>query len=288
MRSAIKNVCIKTVSVFVLLFGFIFSLSAFGMVGDMIICDAGYDQKSYDANHEYLKKNPNNVMMIYGLGIDALCIGKTDEGMRYIEDASNGGHIMASHIMALYYKTDGTLDSSTKLTKNPYNFNQMLFYYERAAKLIELSSDYPEGVTEDMPYLEEHNWVSAKVFVSLPGSYFNGYSRALGDILRDEADVTDTEKVLEKMRDAAYRCLQRPALSVWNDSKKTIAKSLQVRCQAMWDFADGAISLEEERIRVAGSCSVALRDCPEHKQIIGQLKQLVRVMRDEKKSVPFL
>ena len=134
---------------------------------------------------------------------------------------------MASRIMALYYRTDKTFDSSADLTQDPYNFNQMLGYYERAAEQIESVKDYPEGTTKDMPELEKHNRISAKVFVSLPSSYFNGYSRALGDILRGEANVTDTEEVLENMRGASDRCLQRLSLSVWNDQRETVANALK-------------------------------------------------------------
>ena len=86
MSSAIENACIKTVSVFVLLFGFIFSLSAFGMVGDMIKCGTVDNAKRYEQISKYLKKNPKDVMMIYALGIDALCTGKTDEGMEHVPD----------------------------------------------------------------------------------------------------------------------------------------------------------------------------------------------------------
>ena len=275
MRSAIENVCIKTVSVFVLLFGFVFSLNAFGMVGDLIKCES----VDYNSRLKVFKKEPNDILNIYHLGIGALCTGRTDEGIKHIKQASNRGHIMASEIVALHYKTDGTLDSSAKLTKDPVNFDKMLFYYERAAEQIESARNYPEGVTEDMPYLEEHSWTSAKVFVSLPALYYRGYGRSVGGALRGEADYVDTIEVLHRMRDAADRCLDRPSLSVWNGRREIIANALQVRCQAMWDFSDNVISLEEERIRIARNCSVALRDCPEHKQVMEQLTQLAREMR---------
>ena len=287
MRSAIKNICIKTVSVFVLLFGFIFSLSAFGMIGNLFTCGAGNDQKSYDANHEYLKKFPNDVMMIYGLGIDALCIGKTDEGMEHVENASDGGHIMASRIMALYYRTDGTFNSS-QFTEDPENFDKMLFYYERTAKLIESNNSYPEGTTDDMPYLEEQGRISARIFTALPRSYYYGYGMALEDILRSEVDVTDTEKVLRRMQNAAERCLERPALSVWNDDKDMIAKALQLRCQAMKDFASGALDLETTRIVLAKQCAVPLGECPEHQNIINELVALANVMWAQLDEAPVI
>ena len=286
MRSAIKNVCIKTVSIFVVLFGFIFSLSAFGTVGSIVQCD-GDDLKDYNEIREYLKKNPKDVMMIYSLGVNALCIGRMEEAIDHIENASSGGHIAASHIMALYHKTDGTFDNS-QLTMDPQNFSDMIHYYEEAAKQIEAASNYPEGVTEDMPYLEEHSRTSAKVFVSLPDSYYNGYGMALGAVLEGKANYVDTTEVLRRMRDAADRCLARPSLSVWNGNKKAITNAVRVRCQAMFDFADDALGLEQTRISVARQCSVPPSECSEHKGVISDLAVLSGVMWEKLDAAPII
>ena len=289
MRSGIKNVFIKAVGILVVLFGFIFSLSAFGMVGDMINCE-GSNVADYNEGHQYLQKNPNDVMMIYSLGIDALCIGETGEGIKHIENASNGGHIGASRIMALYYRTDGSLDNSAQVTQDPINFDKMIFYYEKAAENIESAKNYPKGVTEDMPYLEEHHRISAKVFVSLPDSYYRGYVKAIMDIMRGGESVSDTREVLIGMRGSAERCLNRPSLSVWNGDKKTIANALRVRCQAMWDFADEVIALEEERIAVAErQCAASsISKCSEHHSVVSQIANLSHVMQGQMDSVPVI
>ncbi len=285
-----SNVCIKTASVFIMLFAFTFSLSAFASMGDLINCTDFNDQETYNDTIDYLKKNPEDVVMIYGLGINALCIGKTEEGISHIKNASNGGHIMASRIMALYHRTDGTWDSSAELTNDSYHFNQMLGYYERAALLIESAPHYPEGTTRDMLYLEEHVRISAKVFVSLPDIYYKGYVAAIVDIMSDEEAYIDTRDVLVAMQDSAGRCLRRPSLSVWNGQRGAIAHALQVRCQAMWDFADKAITLEEKRIDIAErDCSSShLSQCSEHHNIVNQIVSLSYVMQEQMDSVPVI
>ncbi|MDE0119070.1 MAG: hypothetical protein OXM55_03580 [Bdellovibrionales bacterium] len=272
-----SNVCIKIASVFIMLFSFIFSLSAFAFIN----CSSA--SGDYEGNLKVFKTFPNDLTVIHTLGINAYCTGREEEGIKYIERASDGGHIKASNVMALYYETD---NGSVTLTKDPVHFDKMLFYYERAATQIELASNYPEGTTEDMPYLEEHNRTSAKIFVSLPYQYYKGYGRALGATLRGDIEYVDTEEVVYKMRESSERCLRRPSLAVWKDDRGVIAHALRVHCQAMWDFANDALSLEEERIRVAKNCSVALRECSAHKKIMDQLKQLAIEMKDKSKSVP--
>ena len=164
MRSTIENICKKTVSVFVLFFGFIFSLSAFGeMVGDAINCE-GVNVKRYERKLKIVNRDPNNARKVYGLGMYALCLGNMEEGMGYIIKASAGGHIAANRMAALFYGTDGTFYYS-HLTEDRQKFSDMIHYYEEAAKQIEAASNYPEGVTKDMPHLEEHGRISARVFL---------------------------------------------------------------------------------------------------------------------------
>ena len=285
MRLAIKNVCVKTVSVFVLLFGFNFSLNASGMIGDAINCEKA-SLKRYKMWRKIVDKDPSNVIKIYNLGIFTLCLGnKIEEGMGYIERASSSDHIAATLVAALYYKTDGTFNRS-RLTEDPQKFSDMITYYEEAAKQIESARNYPEGVTKDMPNLEKHYQISAEIFVSLPDSYYRGYDRALDDIVMGEAEYVDTKTVLTNMQKAAERCLKRPSLSVWNGKREVITKALRVRCQAMKDFADDALELERTRIAIAQDCSVPLRECSEHQDVVSQVASLEDTMWSKLDSVP--
>ncbi len=264
-----------------------FSYSSFAV--NLIRCE-GKDLQEYNEYKPVYDNNPGNVQDIYNMSVRAICVNKMQEGMTLLERSADGGHVQANYYMGEYYKRDKSFDTSKPFTKDSKHFNAMLFYYNRAADLIESNPQYPEGTTEDMPYLEEHNRISAKVFVSLPGFYFKGYSRALSEILKnaEKTEYTDTLEVLRKMRDSADRCLGRPALSVWKHKQREIGHALQVRCGASWDFAESAISLEQKRLRVARQCTVPLKECPEHQEIMKALIDLSKIRMEKSNSVPLL
>ncbi|MCY4321923.1 MAG: hypothetical protein OXC37_05955 [Bdellovibrionaceae bacterium] len=283
------NGFIKAGSLLIMLFSFTFSLSSFGAPGDLIHCRSTDNQKGYQRTKEYLQEFPNDMAMIYNLGVNAFCIGKKEEGIQHIKNASNGGHILASRIIARYYYTDKTLDRSVEMTTDPHHFNQMLGYIERAADLIEAARYYPEGTTDDMPEIEEKNRLSAKIFIALPNTYYKGYVAAIVDIISGEGNISyiDTKEVLIRMRDSSERCLRRPSLSVWKGDRETIAYSLQLRCQAMWYFADEALILEEKRISAERDCaSTPIKECSEHQNIVNQLVDLSHIMQKQLDSAP--
>ena len=260
---------------------FLFSDSSFA-----ILNWSKCDQEDYYSYKKVYEKNPGDVRIIYSMSILALCAEKKAEGMALLEKAADGGHVNANRLMGKYYKQDKTFDSS-KRTNDPHNYNAMLFYYERAAKLIENNPQYPEGAYSNTSYLEEHNRVSARVFVTLPGSYFNGYSTAVGNILNsaEKVSYTDTLETLGKMLDSAERCLQRPALAVWKSKQTEIGHALKVHCRAFRDFAEEALPLEEQRIAIAERCATPLKECSEHQEIINTLTGLAHAMFKKSDSV---
>ena len=264
-------------------------LSSNGAVGALKPNCEGGSQQDYDEYRPAYEDDPGNVRKIYNMSIYAICTNRMQEGMALLERSADGGHVQANYYMGYYYSKDKSFDTSKPHTIDPENFNAMLFYFNRAADLIEGNSQYPEGTYKDIPHLEERNRISARVFVSLPGLYFKGYSRALGGkILKDaeRTEYTDTLEVLNKMRVAAERCLQRPALAVWKHKQGEIGNALRVRCGAMRDFAIDALPLEKERLGVARQCAGPLKECSEHQEIINALIGLANTMRETLNSVP--
>lgn len=262
--------------------------SSNGAVGASLISCEGDSQQKYNEFKPVYEKNPGDLLNIYGMGVDAICLNKMQEGMTLLERSADGGHVQANYYMGVYYGKDRSFELSNPLTKDPENFNAMLFYFNRAADLIEGNPRYPEGTTEDMPEFEEKNHISARVFVSLSGFYFDGYSIAVGKILKDaeRTEYTDTLEVLNKMRVVAERCLQRPALAVWKHKQGEIGNALRVRCGAYRDFAIDAFPLEKERLGVARQCAGPLKECSEHQEIINALIGLANTMRETANSVP--
>ena len=262
--------------------------SSNGAVGANLIRCEGDSQQKYNEYRPVYEKDPGDIVNIYIMGIAAICINKIQEGMALLERSADGGHVQTNYYMGVYYEKDRSFDLSKPFTKDPENFNAMLFYYNRAADLIEGNPQYPEGTTEDMPEFEEKNRISARVFVLLPDIYFRGYSIALDKILKDaeRTEYTDTLEVLNKMRVASERCLQRPALAVWKHKQGEIGNTLRVRCGAYRDFAIDAFPLEKERLGVARQCAGPLKECSEHQEIMNTLIGLANTMFEALYSVP--
>jgi len=136
--------------------------------------------------------------------------------------------------------------------------------------------------------LEQTSYTSAGIFGTLPYFYYKGYVRAIQDTLRTNSKYSDLTEVLVKMLNSAERCLQRPSLAAWKSKRQTIWNILQERCGAMKDFAGEILILEQERAAIAGGCSRSLGECPEHKEIVDQIKAASRFMWDTINAVPTL
>ena len=234
----------------------------------------------------YIAQDPNDPIRHYMAGSSIYCEGNVEEGMGYIERASDMGHIAASYALGLYFGSDKTGDFDKQVAEIQENYDAAIFYYERAAREIESAPNYPHNTYRDIPDIEGKSYMSIFVYFALSYSYYNGYIRAIRDMIKNDTTYTDTILVLTKMQNAAERCLNRPSLSVWGARQGEIAHSKQVICQARKDFADTALNLELQRVEVAGQCSVSLGECGEHKDIVSRLVQASKEMGNRIRSVP--
>ena len=229
--------------------------------------------------------NPNDPVSNYTAGFIMVCSGDRG-GLGHIERASDMGHVLASYFLGYYHRKDKDLNSSSFLPTTQENYDAAIFYYERAATLIENTSHYPSGAHRDVSEVEGKSYISIRTFLYLINLYFDGYSLALGDMLENDVSYTDTIKVLENMKNAAERCLKRPSLSIWKAKQAEITHSKQVKCQARKDFAEQALNLEFQRIEIAKHCEVSLKDCTDHQAIFQQIVQVTQEMNDKVNSVP--
>ena len=228
-------------------------------------------QQSYDEYKPVYENDPGNVKKIYSMSVKAICLGKMAEGMTLLERSSDGGHVEGSFYMAVYYETDKTFDTINRnITKDSENFNASLFYYKRAVAQIEANPNYPEDTYSNIPYLEEHNQTSVKVFTTVPIMYYKGYINAVNDMLNnvDREVYIDTLEALEKMKQSSEQCLARPSLPVWKEKQEHAYKVMQVHCQAMRDFSIHVYPLEQKRIRIAEECVSSLKYCSEHNTVV--------------------
>ena len=250
-------------------------------VGDMIRCDA--DDRSIEKYNKFkgiLQNEPGNTSVMFTLGIRSFCLNKTQEGMAYMQRASDNGHVDATDTVAMYYYSDGTFDSNNGLTEDQKNYDATIYYHEKAVDLIESAPNYPEGVNDDQVSFEKDTRTSAYVFTQLPFIYYMGYVRAMIEITSSSEKLLyeDSIEVLNKMEDSSDRCLRRPALSQWQSKRDRTYRAMQIQCQARKEFAAQSIPLEQKRMRVARNCSGPLGDCPEHKEIVDQLIDLSNIM----------
>lgn len=280
-----RGVCPKAVMLAVLFIGigFVFSLNAFS-VGNAIKCTSENNLQAYNRLHK-LKKGSSDSGIYYSLAITSLCIGKEAEGMSHLQKASDMGHVGATYLLGVYYNTNKTFDLS-KNADSPENWNAAVHYYEKAAATIEGISNYPDEVME---FHERVSQTSYYVFTNLLTIYFNGYSVAVGEILNsvERMSYIDTLEVLQKLRNTAIRCLERPALSAWKEKKALVYESQQIRCLASLNFVEAVFPLEQQRIQVAQNCRVVpLSGCSEHQQVVNEIGKLVNKMFKEKDSAP--
>ena len=231
--------------------------------------------------------NPDDPASNYAAGRIMYCAGEEEKGLGYIERASDMNHVTASYFLGEYYRKDKDINSSTNLPTTQENYDAAIFYYERAAGDIENTTSYPKRPDGRGIYgTEEEHYMSVRVFLHLNRLYYNGYSRALGDMLKNDVSYTDTIQVLENMKSAADRCLKRPSLSIWGARQNEITDSKQVICQARKDFAEKTHDLELQRIEIAKYCEVSLKECDAHKTVFSQIAQAAREMVREMKTVP--
>ena len=254
-------------------------------VGDLIKCNS---INTYGESVRIAQGDPGNNRKVYNAGLTGLCEGKIQAGMAYIQRASDMGHVSASDVMNLYYRSDGSFDSHQGVTQNQENFDAMIYYAERTANQIERAVNYPDGINEDQPNLEKDSYVSVHIFIDLPKYYYTAYTRSIIEIINSSEKLiyTDSINVLSLMQSSANRCLRRPALSVWRAEKRAhLHRVMQVKCQARRDFATQALVLEQERIQVSRECSGPLGDCQQHQEIVSELIHLSNIMADELNSI---
>lgn len=282
-----RGVCPKAVKLTVLFvgMGFVFSVNAFA-VGDLLSCNSSHTLERYNKLHRLIK-NDSNIALVYNLASTSLCLRKINEGMAHLQKASDSGHIAATYLLGLYYKKNRTFDSAESV-EGIENLNNAIHYYAKAAQMIESLSNYPNGATEDMKYIESTVYTSYYVFRNLSDLYFKGYSIAIRDIVNGSTRVsyTDTLDVLNNMRTTAIMCVERPSLSVWKSKRDIIYKAQQIECEAFLRFAEAAYPLEQQRLQIARNCAIPSSKCSEHKVIVDQIGQLVGNMFNQIRSAP--
>ncbi len=284
-----RGACPKAVKLAVLLvgIGFVFASNSFGAV-DLIKCGGNDNLERYNKFHQLIKKHPKS-LFIYSLGIISVCIGKEKEGMAHLQRASDSGHISATHLLGLYFMANRSFDRAERgRIGNLEDYNSAVHYYEKAARMIESLGNYPKGTTLDMEEIEYQVYTSYYVFATIPELYFNGYNKALGDIVnsRERLSYVDTLDVLGKMRRSAERCVQRPSLAGWYDKKETLYQVQQVRCGAYLDYARSVSPLEERRIKAAQGCKGSLSGCSSHREILNEINRIKSMMDGAINSIP--
>ncbi len=282
-----------------LILSLVFSLNSVGEQ-NIINCNQSNLQTYSDAKW-YIQRHPNDndfqsISTMRIMAQSAFCIGKEKEGLELLKRLFSMGHIHATFFLGVYHATGGTLNTNYWLDQNLKNyqehFDAAIYYFETAAGQIMSAVNYPEGVNPDQPDMEAHNRTSAKVFIELPNFYYEGYMRAVENILADskrgkKVYYTDTIVALVKMRHWSEQCLKRPALDMWKNSIGT-ANAMKAYCQEMNNFAVQVLPLEQQRIKiVADQCKDALlHKCPEHQNIFNQITELSNTMREILKLVP--
>lgn len=206
--------------------------------------------------------------------------------MSHLQKASDSGHIVATYLLGVYFEKNQTFNSS-EVTNGFQNLNNAIFYYRKAARIIESLSSYPEGATEDMRYIESVGYTSYYIFRNLPALYFEGYAIAIENTTKDkEVSYTDTLEVLNNIRMTAIMCVERPSLSVWKEKRSIIYEAQQINCEALLRFAEAVYPLEQQRMQASQNCAVPVSKCSEHKEALDEIYSLAENMFNQMNSAP--
>ena len=263
------------------------ALFGFNSIAEQNVLDCGgNDQEHYNLMQEAYNIKPD-VESTYSLGYSSICQGYMAKGVELLEQASDGGHVIASYFMGVYFDKNETFDNNMKPTRDVEGLNAMLYHYERAAQQISSNPGYPHNTFRGIPYTEENGYTSARVFYNIPNSYYRMYLTALRSILNNvEPDVSnDTLVVLNKMQQSAEECMDRPSLAIWGDNQSRVYNVMQVRCEAFSTFAEKTLPLEKERRQIEPTCETPIKECEAHKKIIKQIVAVKNTMVEQFNSV---
>ena len=264
-----------------------FSMSAVA-VGDLIDCTGLDSMEEYNQWHSYMKSDPNDVFTRYVVAIVSLCVGKKAEGISHLQATSDSGYIPATYLLSIYYEYNQTFNSFESPTHTLEDLNAALYYYEKTTEMIQATPDYPSNTLDGTSDVEYYLLISYRSFASIPGLYFNGYNRAIEDVLNSAELVsyTDTLEVLLKMQTVAKQCVDRPSLSAWWDREAEVFNFQQIRCTAYLNYANAVLPLEEKRINTAQTCTTSLSECPEHREILNQIEKEEKEMEAQIRQIP--
>ncbi len=270
-------------------FSLSFSLNILA-ANDTLYCKNDDTVQKYHRLLEEKSNTDSDMDLVYKLAFVSLCIGKTEEGINYLQTAADANHIAALNLLSIYYGRNRTFDSSEARGYRPEDLNEAYFenqnwnksiqLLDKAAEIIESTPNYPEGSTSGIMY--DYIPISSHIFQHLPRIHFHRYTKLLRYITHHNKKKLpyNTLDTLSKIREASSRCLHRLAFYSFRDNfdkeKISIKEPQQIRCNFYLDFATITHLLEKYRIQEAEKCTVPLSECTEHQEIVTAIRILIK------------
>ena len=281
--------------ILIIFFSLSFSFNAFAQntmtSKDILTCGDNHTPERYHSLHALIENSQDNinVHLVYNLAKVSLCLNNDQEGLEYLHQASDAGHILATLLLGIYYRYNQTF-SSTEKTTDLTKLDKAIQYFTKGMQLITSLPGYPKGSTIDMEYIESVSYTSYHLFAQLPFLHFKKFAITMDDIFNNKetkysGTLLDT---LDKTIETSSICVERPALDVWSKTKDTIYIAQQLRCKAMLHFAKAAYPLEQQRIKIAADCTTSLNICSEHQEIVTKIYQLAKEMHHQIQFAPFI
>lgn len=232
-------------------------------------------------DEDALKTEPNNVSYMYYLGKAKFCLEDLKSGAHWMGKAASRGHIHAAYLMGVYYKTNKTMDPLLIEKHHIENYTAMIFYFQKAAKLIEDNPNYPKNIHPDNHRAEQETYISFFVFTYLPALYFSGYYASMQNILPalDNNKILfhkDSLQTLQKALRNSLRCLKRPSLTIWGDQEETLSVIMKKICTITKNFVKKVYPLEEERLQKAKKCNTDIKQCPAYRKLTQKILRIAQ------------
>ena len=263
------------------LFGYFICLIPFYATG-AIRCSQEKDLDQSKIYQESLEIEPDNVSYMYHLGRAKFCLGDLETGAHWMGKAASNGHIYATYLMGVYYKTNKTIDPLLIEKHHIKNYTAMMFYFQKTATLIENSQHYPYNTHLDTYKAERDTHISFFVFTYLPALYFSGYYASMKNVLPALNNQNrlvlhkDSLQTLQKVLLASLRCLKRPILTIWKKQNKKFSNIMQKNCTITKNFAQEVYPLEQERLQKAKECDINIQHCSAYRNLTQQILRIAQ------------
>ena len=266
----------KTIKYLTTIFIFLISYNALA-THHLPFCNSDHTIEKYNQLYQSFLEENISIDDIYHLGVTSLCLENTHKGLIYLQKAADANHIIANFLLGTYYRNNRSFNpANLKHNADLENWDKTIAYYTTATQIIASFPNYPEGINDEIISTESSNHLSYWLFTQLPAVHLDKYLIIIHLMAKNDKErATGTLDILTKMVESAAHCLNRPGLDIWKENKENMYKRQKIICDNLQTAAKRIYPLEQQRIKIAQSCTKPLNKCSKYNKHLNIIMQLI-------------